>query len=370
MRLSSKRELFLIRLWSGLLLVVLLAGCNLPARPANRPAASQPADATLAVTGQQAGETPAALIPTNTPAPTAAANKVVLLALPEADPGATLALEPVLTAQAAQAGLAYETRRDLAGTALEPDVRLVVVPPPDPGVMNLANANPNVQFLAVNVPGLQAGKNLSVIAGGGTRADQPAFAAGYLAAVITSDWRVGVISRSDTSEGKAARNGFMNGVVFYCGLCRPAYPPFVQYPFFAEVTAEADAAALQAAADSLVANAVKTVYVGPGVGDAALLEYLAQKGLTIIGGVTPPPAAADHWAASLRADPAQAVKDAFARLLNGEQGFSLETPLAVTDRNPALFSPGRQRLVDDLLGDLLKGFIDTGVNPETGDLKN
>lgn len=366
MKGSSQDRLFLTRLLFGLFLLVALAGCNLPVRPST----TQPPGATLEITAQAAVDTPGAPAASDTPAPTAAANKIVLLALPEADPGAVLALEPVLTELAAQAELAYETRHELSGVDLGPEVRLAVVPPPDPGVMNLVNANPQVQFLAVNVPGLQAGKNLSVIAGGGTRADQPGFVAGYLAAVITPDWRVGVISRSDTPEGKAARNGFMNGTVFYCGLCRPAYPPFVQYPFFADVTAEADSAALQAAADSLVANAVKTVYLAPGVGDAALLEYLAQKGLQIISGTTPPPAAAAQWAASLRADPAQAVKDAFARLQNGEQGFSLETPLALTDRNPALFSPGRQRLVEELLSDLLRGFVDTGVNPETGEIKN
>jgi len=360
-----------ICLFSGLLfLSLVLAACNLPARPAgplttaavaSSPAA--PTDSGFPAAGVQPSLTPTAANAT------AAPNKAILLALPDADPGEVAILEPLLSELAAEAGLAIEPLHELLGAALGADVRLAVVPPPDPGIMNLASANPAVQFLAVGMEGLQAGGNVSVISGNGARPDQQGFVAGYLAAVITPDWRVGVLSRSDTPEGKAARNGFNNGTIFYCGLCRPAYPPFVQYPVFAEVSAASSPEERQAAADSLVSNAVKTVYLAPSAGDAALAEYLAGKGVQVIGGTQPPPAAAPQWVASLRADPLQAVRTAWTRLLNGEQGFRLETPLAMTDRNESLFSAGRQRLVDNLLADLLAGFIETGVNLETGELK-
>jgi len=362
------------RLLSAFLFFCLvLAACNMPARPASPMT-------TVAVASPSAAPTDSGFPVSGTPpvstagSPTAgvattAANKAVLLALPGADPGQVAALEGLLAELASESGLVFETQHELAGQTLGADVRLAVVPSPDPGVMNLANANPGVQFLAVGMEGMQAAGNVSVISGNGARPDQQGFVAGYLSALITPDWRVGVISRSDTPEGKAARNGFNNGTVFYCGLCRPAYPPFVQYPVFADVTADTSAEGRQAAADSLVANAVKTVYLAPGAGDAALAEYLAGKGLQVIGGTQPPPAAATQWVASLRADPVQAVRTAWTRLLDGEQGFSLETPLAVTDRNESLFSAGRQRLVDNLLADLLAGFIETGVNLETGELK-
>jgi len=39
----------------------------------------------------------------------------------------------------------------------------------------------------------------------------------------------------------------------------------------------------------------------------------------------------------------------------------------LTDQNPALFSTGRQHLVEKMLNDLLAGFIDSGVNLQTGE---
>jgi hypothetical protein len=313
---------------------------------------------------------PAATLPaaeSPTPSPTVAPSKVVLLTLPGADPQLAATIEGTLADLAAQDGLTLETRTELTDLDLEPEVRLLAAIPPDPGMLNLAAANPQVTFLAVGIPGVEAAQNLSVIGSGGERPDQQGFLAGYLAAAVTPDWRVGAISRSDSAAGKAARNGFINGVIFFCGLCRPAYPPFVQYPVFYDLSEGASAADQQAAIDTLAKNAVKTVYVFPGAGDNTLLEGLAAAGMHIISGASPPAPLAASWIASLRLDVATAVRQIWPRLLAGEQALSMDVPLAITDTNTALFSVGRQRLVQKLLDDLLTGFVDTGVNPETGD---
>jgi hypothetical protein len=302
-----------------------------------------------------------------TPVPTAQQAQVILLALAGSDPGDMLALENVLGELTAQAGLSVETRTDLAGLEFDPGVRVVVAMPPDPGIINLAAANPQVQFLAVGIPGIQAASNLSVTGSEGERPDQQAFLAGYLAAVVTKDWRAGVISRGDTVDGKAARLGFTNGVVFYCGLCRPAYPPFVQYPQYVELTAGASQAEQQAAADILIQNAVKTVYIFPGAGDETLLEYLAQAGVNLIGSGSAPENLRSNWIASIRVDESSAIRQIWPRLLSGEKGIQLSVPLVLADQNPALFSTGRQQLVEKMLTDLLAGFIDTGVNLQTGE---
>jgi hypothetical protein len=197
--------------------------------------------------------------------------------------------------------------------------------------------------------------------------DSQGFIAGYLAAVITPDWRVGVISRADTSAGKAAQGGFINGTVFYCGLCRPAYPPFFQYPVFASVTAGASPEEQQAAADLLISNAVQTVYIAPESADQSTLEYLAEAGVSMIGSHSPPAQLQDNWVATLQVDWIAAVKEAWEPVLNGEAGFVLEAPIQLNDRNEALFSPGRQGYVERMMADLLAGYIDTGVDPLTGE---
>jgi hypothetical protein len=291
---------------------------------------------------------------------------VVLLALPGADPAIAAELEATLAELAAQDGLTFEVMTELDGLQFAPETRLVAALPPDPGLANLAAANPQAQFLAVGIPGVPVTSNLSLIGSDGERPDQQGFLAGYLAAVITPDWRVGVISRSDSPAGLAAQNGFTNGVIFYCGLCRPSYPPFIQYPILVDLAVMTDP---QAAVDSLVSNAVKTVYVSPAANDQALLDSLAQAELQIIASGAPQPQVADQWVAGISMDQMGAVRQVWPRLLAGEGGLNLSTPLALVERNPALFSPGRQRLVDKMLTDLLAGFVDSGVDPQTGAMR-
>jgi hypothetical protein len=304
------------------------------------------------------------IVATSTPAPSTA--QVLLIALPGSETARTTALQETLSELAAQEGLSFETVTDPGGVQITPEARLVVALPPDPGIADLAAANPGVQFLAIGVPEAQTASNLSIIGAGGERPDQQGFLAGYLAAVITQDWRVGIISQPDSPAGKAARNGFANGVVFYCGLCRPAYPPFIQYPVFLDLPTSGDQ---QAVVDTLVGNAVKTVYLAPGVGEAALEETLAQAGIRIIGSGAPTSQVKDQWVASISMDEMGSVRQIFPRLLAGEGGLNLATPLSLGERNEALFSQGRQRLVDKMLTDLLAGYVDSGVDPQTGEMR-
>lgn len=336
---------------------------SLPACRSSEPTATPLVTSTVTLPATQPAVT-ATDVATSTPAPTSA--QVILIALPGSDAAETAALQETLAQLAAQDGLSFETVTDLADVQSGPETRLVVALPPDPGIASLAAANPTLQFLAVGFPEIQVAPNLSVIRADGERLDQQGFLAGYLAAVITQDWRVGMISQSDTPAGKAARNGFANGVIFYCGLCRPAYPPFIQYPVFVDLPAGADQ---QAAVDTLAGNAVKTVYVFPGAADASLLDALAQAGMQIIGAGAPPPQAAGQWVASILVDEMGAVRQIWPRLLAGEGGLDLSTPMVLSERNAALFSQGRQRVVDKMLTDLLAGFVDSGVDPQTGEMR-
>lgn len=310
---------------------------------------------------------PASSTPPPTVTPTAPPSLVILYAAPDADPDLLAAVEPVVSELASQAGLRFETRAGPLISPLPQDVRMLIALPPDPGLTELAAANPGVSFLAVGVPGLQPAANLTLIGAEGERPDQQGFLAGYLAAVITPDWRVGVVSAPETPAVKAARSGFTNGAVFYCGLCRPAYPPFVQYPFYIDLPATAGQPEYQALADALVANAVKTTYVSPGISDPLFYETLALAGLQVLGEIAPPPGATGQWVASIGPDWATAVRQAWPGLLDGQGGQSLPAPVGFSNANPALFSPGRQDLVRRMLDDLLAGFIDTGIDPQTGE---
>jgi hypothetical protein len=281
-------------------------------------------------------------------------------------------MQTKLNGLAEKAGLRFQVRSALSAGELQTRVKLVVALPPDPGLAGLAAAAPGVQFLALEIPGLQPSPNLSVIGGQGDRPDQRGFLAGYIAAAITTDWRVAALGAKDTPAGKAALGGFTNGVYYFCGLCRTVYPPFPTsgYPLTFSLPAGTGAADWQAAVVYFQAWQVQTVYVDPSVAAPDLLQFLADAGFNLIGSGTPPAGLEKQWVASLdKGDAIQLVDQLWPQMLSGQGGASLDPPLAVQHVNPDLLSPGRQRLAEKMLAELLAGYIDTGVDPVSGEEK-
>lgn len=305
----------------------------------------------------QPSETPAR---TDTPSPPPQST-VILLIPSEADSSQFDELTATLSELAANEGLEFELRSSLTVNDLDLSQRLIVAVPPDPGLTEMAQAAPRTQFLGIGIPGLEPDANLSLIDTQGINPENIGFLAGYLAAVVTPEWRVGAITISDTSEGVIHRDSFLNGAIFFCGLCRQTYPPFNTYPMYVEESAGSTSQEWQALAGILIDQGVRTAYIPPGVGDDSLLERLAGAELNLIGTAPPPPGLQDNWIATISGDIASALRKAWPDLIAGQGGLYLPANMSLTDINPDLLSPGRQRLVEDLISELEAGFIDTGV---------
>lgn len=345
--------------WFLGIFVLVISGCSQPAVPETVEAPS--------LVPTSVAET---IQPTHTPSPSPPPQaRAVLLAGPDADPEQVSQLQALLGDLAAQDGLLLETLQTRTPNDLTPEVKVVIALAPDPGLASLAEAAPNTAFIAIDFPDPAPAANVSQVSLEAALPDQQGFLAGYLAAVVTPDWRVGVISSGDTPAGKANRSGFLNGVIFYCGLCRPAFPPFVQYPLSVELPGNPSPAEVQAAADSLISQGVTTVYVPPGVGDTVLFEYLAQNGINMIGTLTPPGGMSAHWIATLRSDWQTSLRQAWEQAVGGQSSDGSVPVLAITDVNEALFSVGRQRIIEQVRDELAAGLIDTGVDLLTGELK-
>lgn len=339
-------------------LVLFLSGCGVvipTARPTPTPSPSLTATATS--------------IPTLTPTPTAPPPVAVLLAGAGSDQTQVSTLQTALNDIVVKAGLRWQVRQKLTLPDLAPELRLVVVVPPDPGIAELVSAAPGTQFLALGIPGLPAASNLTILGGEGVRTDQQGFIAGVIAAMLSNDWRVGAISLSDTVEGRSARTGFLNGVIYFCGLCRPAHPPFYEYPLYIELPSTATSAEWQEAANYMVDHLAKTVYVYSGVSDEAMLSILAAAKVNIISSGVPPADTSSSWVVSLTTDSLPLIQSTVAGLLDGslKGGQALTIPIQFTQVNPALLTPGKQRLAQQVLSDLHSGFIDTSVDMTTGE---
>lgn len=300
------------------------------------------------------GSVPASATAPESPAPSPMA---ILVASPESDAKLAAEVEEVLTEFGKNNSLLVEKWDGLASTDLPDGLRIVVALSPDPGIIDLAASAPQVQFVTIGIAGVQPGGNLTVIQSAGGKPEHVGFMAGITAAIITDDWRVGVISISDTEQGQLARESFITGVRYYCGLCPQAYPPYYEYPLFVEGPAGASAEQWRASADQLLSSAVTTVYVAPGVGDTSLLEYLAQSGAAIIGSVPPPEELEVNWVATIQVDFRTALQNTLASVLAEQKGESVELGLEFLFVNPEWLSIGRLTYINTILDDLLAGYI-------------
>ena len=312
--------------------------------------------------GQKATEVPPTVIPTNTPIPLPTftptpSTPLVILVLPaDMDPAVSSVYQTSVYNLAQQSGFRFQVRNSLIPLDLaDPTLKVVVALPPDPGVAALAPSAPQAQFLAVNIPNIAPGGNVSVLSPN-TQVEIPAFLAGYTSAMLIDDYRIGMIVPKDNPDAQRALKAFQDGMVFYCGLCRPFYYLDWTFPVSIEIPVDEKEASYGAYANYLVDHKVEAIYVYPDLAKPDLLTYIGTIGALQIGIATPNPMPAG-WVMTIQPDVIKAIELAWPNLVAGQGGVTVQSPLGLTDVDPALLSAGKQRLVKQVLEDLLAGRI-------------
>jgi len=302
---------------------------------------------------------------TSTPEPTLApAKPMAMLVIPVDLPDSLSQLyQKTIYDLAQQSGLRFQVRNTLTPVELDSSLKVVVALPPDPGISELAAAAPETQFLAVNIPGVTAGGNISTIGGAGDSPDVPAFLAGYITAMLATDYRIGMIGQKDSSRSDIAAQAYANGREFYCGLCNAVAPPWYAYPIVVNMPADVAEGEANAYADALKDRMVQAAYIFPDVQLPSQLNYISSLGMWMIGEKTPPEEARVNWIVTIQPDWIAAVQSAWTDIAAGNGGKSYPSPLTLADINPDLLSEGRLRLAQQMLDDLLAGRVGTGVQP-------
>lgn len=308
------------------------------------------------------------VVPSPTAIPTPSTPLAVLVLPADMDKAASDAYQKVVYDLAQASGLRFQVRNTFTPADLEPGLKIVVALPPDPGIAALAAAAPEVQFLAVDIPEATAGGNVSTLAST-PQVDIPAFVAGYTAALISDDYRAGMILPKDNALALQAARAFANGMAYYCGLCTSfrlwldQNGGAIRFPQFAQIPSDEEPSRLGGWANYLVGNLkVDAVYVypDPKIEVRQLYDALGQTGAQIIGASSPDPKPAG-WVMEIRPDAIKAIQRAWPDLLAGQGGQAVPSPLGLGDVDPTFLSPGRERLVEKVLDDLQAGRIATGA---------
>jgi hypothetical protein len=334
-----------------LILALILAGCNGTAETPTQ----LPETATISPT------TP----PTDTPTPLAPVG--VFLTPEGSSPGLVEELGPLIGQYIKAEGLRYQVLYNLQPSdfAVE-NYAIIVVIPPFPDLDLLVESAPETKFLAIGFDKLSSGENLSVLGSDGRDYDIQGFVAGYIAAMITTDWRVGALSVQDNPDALAARNGFRTGVKYYCGLCNPKYAPTgpnYLYPKFIDLPVDATDSEISFNIDFLVDRVVNTYYIVPGVGTPQMYRKLIGYEKLIIGsGLDFREEYQDYWVASLEYDLLDSLVEFWPQFLEAETGLEVSPPLLITDVNEDLLSEGKLNLVLKILEEVQAGYIKTSYD--------
>lgn len=318
----------------------------------------------LVACGQSTPDAEPTPIPTDTPipAPTSTATPstpLAILVMPaDLDPAMYDLYQSTVYDLAQQAGFRFQVRNTLSESDLEPALRVVIALPPDPGpgIAALAAAAPQAQFLAINIPGLTAGGNVSVLANN-IQTDVVAFMAGYIGAMITDDYRIGMIYPDGNAEALSALDAYTNGKTYFCGICRPYYYLPYDFPQSIPIPATEPPENYGGYAVYLIQQReVDFIYVYPDIATPELLAYIGSSGAVQVGSA-PGGGVPLYWAASLSPDAISAIQAAWPNLIAGQGGQAVQSPLRLTDVDANLFSPAKQAQAEQVLADVLAGRI-------------
>jgi hypothetical protein len=257
-------------------------------------------------------------------------------------------------------GYRFVVLNTLTQADLEPTLKIVIDLAQASDITTLAAAAPQAQFLAINIPGIQPGGNISVLGGEATSIDKVAFMAGYIGAIITQDYHTGALVRKGSPDAEVIIDGMRAGQQYFCGLCNPYVGPFEAYPLVQDIPEDAKPSEYGAYADILLRKKVDTFFIQPGLDAPELLQYLQTVGVLMIG-TQAPSKAVNGWVVTLEPNYLEALQAAFPDLIAGQGGKAFPAPLSFSDANPGLFGLGKQKETRQVLNDVLGGLISTSI---------
>ncbi len=322
-----------------ILAIILLAACTASPTGSVTPTAGAPTASPVPPTAPASSATPAP-------------GKVLFVA---ADAGAVpaAALRDEAAQLASGSHLIVEDRTSLGAADLGPDVRVAVLLSIPPDLDALLAAAPGVQFVAVGAAagGLEPRPNLSIIQ---PQPEQAAFLAGFIATIISSDWRSAALL-PDTPATLA--EAFQNGGRYYCGYCSSRHGPVTLFPLVTALPAGSALAAWQDGLAQMQQKLLETLYIDPTISSPELLAAISSQALVLAGGVSPADDLRPRWAVTISADLGAPLKTLWPDLVAGAGGKTLSAGLQLADINENLFTPGKQRLAQDVISGLQDGTI-------------
>ncbi len=288
---------------------------------------------------------------------------VVLLAAGEsAQPWTVERVQTILEDLVVESNLELVVQAEFTEGSLDPNVKIMVGVALEADSAALAAANPNIAFVFVDQDDASPGVNLHVIGDPVYDQQRQSFLAGYLAALVSSDYKVAGLIPADQNLSALMADAFAVGAEFYCGICRPVYPPYQNFPQWEFLPAENASNGFQPVIDGLLVNGVEILYLQNQLASPGLLAYLSEMNLKIVGD-QPTDVARNNWVGTVVRDPGPALIGLWPDLLLNSSGVQIPSAFTLTDTEAGLISAGKLRFFEAMVDDLEAGLISPESSP-------
>lgn len=321
------------------ILMLILAGCNMPKRPAAEPTPTVP----------EVTEIPEE--PTETPTPLPPRVKIVFVLSDEA-PGIS---ENLSGAMAAVCGTVYDCRTAASEDEIGADTDYAVFAKEPSALTSLTERFPQTRFILVTAPRM-SWQNAWTI-----QYDEAflPFLAGLATTGNARDWRsAGLIPSDSAMWGSHAEEAFLNGGHYLCGNCRSTLAPYVEFPLVVSLPKDSSPDSWSARFDEIQSNFVYTVFLSDEAVSQELLQKMITQNVQLLGVSAPPAGLENNWLATVRFDWAETIRQIIARSEAGETQGSMGVVLSITPGTlRETFSDGKANVLRRAYADLLSGLL-------------
>jgi hypothetical protein len=238
------------------------------------------------------------------------------------------------------------------------DYSVMVLIKPGQDFIEILNQEPGISYLVIDGVDLEPADNLTIIKGYQESLPMISFLGGYLAALITPDYRVGVIADDSNSDANLIIDSFTIGARYFCGLCNSRIGPIEYYPKYLIVNSEQTIEEWSVNLDSLILDSVQTVYLDQDILSSDRLMFISQLNIGIISSSVPSDASdLVNWIGTLSLNYQQAIIDVWPTVFNGASGMEVQPEIFLENFSEEKISEGRLRIFNETKTDLLEGLI-------------
>lgn len=213
--------------------------------------------------------------------------KVLLVHNPDIDSVSVSRIQTALDQLAAESALTLEVREGAIQDGELEDVIVLVALGSGLDVSGLAVNAPQVSFVVIDNPDVSPASNITVIEDPIIDGQRRSFMLGYLVALVASDNKMAVMFPLEIENRDVLIESFVAGARFFCGICRPQYPPYGNFPEVHFITSGNGPQGYQPVVDNFVITGIDIVYVHGDLASVELLTYLAERNIKVIGDSTP-----------------------------------------------------------------------------------